>query len=180
MKRYCYRCTDCLFVMFTDAKHEGGTCEACQGRIEYLGRVRKEGSLFETHIACACDGRCTSATGPSCNCHCGGENHGTNATVTVVVERGKPPRFLPRNAAAQLARAEEYRTAKLDATKRMRACYGSLLDDYRNRERIHSYETWNAIREAYLTINKSSRLRSHGGRMKALARVCPVEVARAV
>jgi len=25
-----------------------------------------------------CDGRCMSATGPSCDCSCGGENHGAN------------------------------------------------------------------------------------------------------
>ena len=175
MNRFCYRCADCLFVMFADVRlPAGGVCEACRGNIEYLGRVHKDGSrLFEKHEECACDGRCTSATGPSCSCHCGGENHGTNATVEVVVELGKPPRFLPRDAGAQLARAEAFRQAKDAAKARMRTVYGPLLDAYARRDRIHSYETWSGIRDAYVAIGKAGRLRSQGGRLKALAGVCP-------
>lgn len=31
-----------------------------------------------TFRAIACDGRCTSAMGPSCSCSCGGRNHGSD------------------------------------------------------------------------------------------------------
>ncbi len=30
-----------------------------------------------------CDGRCMGAIGPSCDCSCGGENHGKNSSVLV-------------------------------------------------------------------------------------------------
>jgi hypothetical protein len=37
----------------------------------------------------ACDGRCTHACGPSCDCACGGANHGTGKVVQTVVAEGK-------------------------------------------------------------------------------------------
>jgi hypothetical protein len=43
---------------------------------------------------------------------------------------------------------------------------------YARGERITSYETWSSIREAYVTIRKAGTRRSHGGRLKALAKVC--------
>jgi hypothetical protein len=34
-----------------------------------------------------CDGKCTGATGPNCDCICGGENHGTGRVVPIYTER---------------------------------------------------------------------------------------------
>jgi len=31
------------------------------------------------HSSCECDDRCTKATGETCNCSCGGINHGSEA-----------------------------------------------------------------------------------------------------
>lgn len=31
-----------------------------------------------TVTECPCDGRCTSAKGPNCDCSCGGQNHGSD------------------------------------------------------------------------------------------------------
>jgi hypothetical protein len=37
----------------------------------------------------ACDGRCTHAHGPHCDCECGGVNHGTGMVVATVIKEGK-------------------------------------------------------------------------------------------
>src|SRR5206468_12359849 len=52
-------------------------CGICAGRFESMGRVERD-RLIHEHIAAVCDERCTSARGPICNCHCGGQHHGSN------------------------------------------------------------------------------------------------------
>lgn len=56
-----------------------GTCPACGGH--NIGSARVKGFQTE-HV---CDARCTSATGPNCECSCGGKNHGAGH-LTVVEE----------------------------------------------------------------------------------------------
>lgn len=48
------------------------TCVNCQGTYATFDIV--EGSFSE---AVKCGGRCRSAVGPSCDCQCSGENHGS-------------------------------------------------------------------------------------------------------
>jgi len=43
----------------------------------------------KTEQRAPCDGRCTQAHGPTCDCQCGGVNHGTGRTVATVVAEGK-------------------------------------------------------------------------------------------
>lgn len=174
-RRYCYRCGDCLTVVFALERVPKGSCEACGGNIEYLGRVERS-RVVQDHEACACDARCTSSTGPSCSCRCGGENHGTGATVTVTTDVGAVPRFAPKDPAKQLARATEYRAAVAAAKARLAAHWGGYLADYRAGVRIESYATWRAIRDDLLDLNKATRLKTHGGRLKALAAVAAPEV----
>lgn len=45
-----------------------------------MGRVKAK-RLVEWIILTPCDGRCTGATGPNCDCVCNGKNHGTNRVV---------------------------------------------------------------------------------------------------
>ena len=40
-----------------------------------------------------CDGRCTGAKGPTCDCPCGGINHGTGRVVVRKVDAGPAPRI---------------------------------------------------------------------------------------
>lgn len=42
------------------------------------GRAAVARSLKVTMRKMPCDGRCTSAMGPSCSCSCGGRNHGSD------------------------------------------------------------------------------------------------------
>jgi len=115
--RHFYRCADCLSVVATETKiqpvqvppsyfYSFGECGACGGAIEYMGEVHRD-HLIRTALRVPCDGRCTGATGPSCDCRCGGKNHGSNRLVEVVVETGKLPRLMaPPDAAAK---GEAYR-----------------------------------------------------------------------
>jgi hypothetical protein len=54
-----------------------------------MGRVRPDNTYVRVEERCACDHRCTNATGPNCDFQCGGVNHGTHRIVQVVVESGK-------------------------------------------------------------------------------------------
>lgn len=188
MKRFCYRCKGCLFVLFTeeragvsgkDARGEpvfraasAIECEGCGGAVEYLGRVSGD-ALYTDHVQCACDGRCTSATGPKCSCKCEGDNHGSGAVVKVVRYEGAVPKLSALDPAGQKAAAAEFAGAVEAAKARMVAFYGGYLEDYRTGVRIGSYETWSGIRDAYGAIAKAKGLKSRGGRLKALGRVCP-------
>jgi len=51
---------------------EFGICSSCFRAMDY-------GQLKATmRPECPCDGRCTGARGHSCDCSCGGANHGSN------------------------------------------------------------------------------------------------------
>lgn len=97
IKRRYYRCLDCLSVFtadYTDVRdlphYENYEC-SCGGHIENMGDVRMD-RIVKSYEASPCDDRCTEARGPVCNCHCGGKNHGTHLTVTVVHDCGPAPR----------------------------------------------------------------------------------------
>lgn len=83
---YYHKCLDCL-TPFSSAEKKIDLCD-CDGPVILMGIVH--GDKFIQHgNRPACDGRCTHAHGPSCDCACGGANHGTGRTVSVVVSEGK-------------------------------------------------------------------------------------------
>ena len=109
-----FKCRDCLTVFAIDLprkssrSYQDARCGACNGQTWWMGSVRRN-TLVMTENRCACDERCTSATGPSCECACGGENHGIGALVEVVCGIAKIP--AERIAPNALQIAEEYRAA---------------------------------------------------------------------
>jgi len=126
-KRGCYRCADCLSVLFVDqapGPWNELTCGACEGRMEWQGYVGRAG-LYNTYTDSACDFKCTSARGPSCECKCRGENHGTGRTVLVVVGAGAIPKATPPDAAKSAMVAATFRTERDAAHARLEAKYGS-------------------------------------------------------
>jgi hypothetical protein len=58
-------------------------CPFCASKkINLMGEVKKH-RVFNRTFEVPCDGRCTNAQGPSCDCPCGGENHGSQKVVEV-------------------------------------------------------------------------------------------------
>ena len=83
---YYHKCKDCLTAFTTHEKHVD-FCD-CNGEVTFMGQVH--GDVYQkVEDKCACDARCTHASGPHCDCVCGGANHGTGKVVQVVVKEGK-------------------------------------------------------------------------------------------
>lgn len=47
--------------------------------------------LRQEDLSPVCDGRCTNARGPSCDCKCRGENHGSQRVVARTIDAGVIP-----------------------------------------------------------------------------------------
>lgn len=177
--RWCYRCADCLAVVFAGADLPGNgyerigdryiirvaDCGQCGGPVERMGKV-EAARLTVTETVCACDARCTGATGPNCECACKGANHGTGRTVDVVRDHGPVPRLVgfPDYEARQ--RAQEFRDtmsraqAALDAIKaRGEGARGWLSDA--------DYQRACLLRRL---ISEAGKNRTHKSRMDKLRR----------
>jgi len=94
MRNY-YRCRTCLTVYALDEDQRSTpTCPACarSDRVEHMGRV-EAGALVTDRTRSACDDRCTSARGPSCDCRCNGANHGSNLVVHYQTRESLPAKI---------------------------------------------------------------------------------------
>ena len=174
--RHFYRCADCLSVVATEVAirpipgtyyPKYATCDACGGEIEYMGQVCRD-HLEKTALACACDARCTSALGPMCSCHCGGENHGTNRVVEVVIEVGKLPRLIvPPDAKVK---ADEYRALLAEVRSAIDSRYGRLFQQKRDGLYLNAPEFSRFLEgQGYCRqLLKARALRTQAGRNKNL------------
>jgi len=176
--RHFYRCADCLSVIATDAKihavqippsycYSYGECGACGGRIEHLGEVCRD-RLVRRELRVPCDARCTGATGPNCECHCGGENHGSNRLVEVIVESGRLPRFMvPENARAK---GEAYRELLRAVRSAHDSRYGRVIQLKRDGVYLSPPEWQRFCDGQYVNqrIQAARELRSHAARNRRL------------
>lgn len=153
--RRCFRCADCLDVLFAGEDLAGVACGACGGALESMGRVNGL-RLEERHHACACDGRCTSAVGPACDCHCGGENHGTGRTVEVRRDLGPVPTIRGQR------HPEELRAVAAE----WRAGVSSALDRIASLPRGSNGAWW-----ARRYLAEARELRTHKARMLRVAKI---------
>lgn len=114
MNRFYYKCPDCLSVIATETRFNSGeiVC-ACQGKYRFMGEVFLS-RIVHKHETPICDGRCTHAAGPTCDCQCGGVNHGTGLTVTVIRDAGGIPRVSPPDPQA-IQRGIDWRLLKQTA-----------------------------------------------------------------
>lgn len=139
--RHFYRCCDCLSVVVSEVKTEYrapgawypscGKCGACGGAMEYMGETVRD-RLVKHGMECPCDGRCTGARGPSCDCRCGGENHGTNLLVPVTYDQGGVPTLhTPADAARK---GEAYRVLRGAFETAHHARYGRVIRAKQNGE----------------------------------------------
>ena len=126
--------------------------------MEYMGRVAGE-RLAKDEIRCACDFRCIDALGPKCDCSCGGKNHGSGKVVVVTVDAGKLVAEC-KPSAKQVMESKEYQQTLEAALSEWRTL---------NNSGYLPYDQF--IRK--ITLERATRtarkLRSHAGRMKALA-----------
>lgn len=175
--RHYYRCRSCCFVLALEGTLEsivsptGGTeyrlrC-VCDGKLELLGRVcRARRGLVLDSERCACDGRCTNAPGPSCDCKCGGVNHGTGRMVPIVVDAGGVPRLVVGAAAevaSCVARAAEYAAAMEPHRATLRAM---------RQDRVISGRRPTLAEDSLAAaLGAVSRLRTHKGRITAIAKL---------
>ena len=83
---YYHKCHDCL-TAFSSTEKKIDECD-CGGAVFYMGQVHGD-RFVKIEDRPACDGRCTHACGPSCDCACGGANHGTGKVVQTIVAEGK-------------------------------------------------------------------------------------------
>jgi len=182
--RYFYRCQDCLSVAVTEIEltavydYKSTTphiahyafCDACEGEVEYMGKAYRK-LLLSTEFRCPCDGRCTGAIGPSCDCQCGGENHGTGRLVEVVTHAGALPSLRIPPDAVRIA--EEFRAAKKAVSAAWEARFGSLFTRKRRGEFLYDREFRFYCYGARLwaMYTRAAKGKTHKGRMKALAAV---------
>lgn len=165
VNRWYVRCVDCLHTSAVDAEslpRSALACGACGGRIENMGRV-SGCSLVHDGLRCACDGRCTGAMGPNCDCQCGGVNHGTGRVVPIEIPAGGVPIIRNPDSEALKERAREWRETLAEVENRaaaMRAGSRWLSDaDYHTVYRLEKY------------ARNARTLRTHAGRMACLRKV---------
>lgn len=183
--RVCLRCTDCLDVAFCDAplitspggaravstawaRSLSGCPNNCGGRVELLGRVIAQ-HVYREHEATACDERCTAAPGRKCACSCKGENHGTGRTITVLDGGQVMPREQP--LATAIARAAAWRAACAAFRQAFDARYGRVLADKAAGRWLPSFDEYLTATRLQQAMNRARALRSHAGRMAAVARL---------
>lgn len=163
--RWYYRCLDCLSVAASNERlPRGSKCGACGGCVSEMGQV-SGCRITRTEMQCACDARCTGASGPSCDCSCKGENHGTGRVVPVVRDLGPVPvlAIVPTDKA--IGHAAEFRAA-IDPLRAER-------DAIRNRTGggwIPGAE-YNRLCELEYIIGRARKSLTHSTRMKILAAI---------
>ncbi len=178
-ERHYFRCLDCLSVFAVDGAEclqretdpQGYRplilkCGACSGRVEHMGQVAADRLVRYEH-RCPCDHRCTNAVGPSCDCRCGGVNHGSGMVVRVVASsEGIPVAQIPRASHARMI-ADEYRAAVAAAKTRIAWAYATI-EAKRRGEWIRSYADLTAAQRIVEKVSQARAYRTHKRRISAL------------
>jgi len=82
-----HKCSHCLCA-FSSTEPKIDECDCNSDEVVCMGKVY--GNTYkQVENRPACDGRCTGACGPHCDCSCGGVNHGTGRMVATVIREGK-------------------------------------------------------------------------------------------
>lgn len=156
-----YRCAgDCLEVVAMRCRIEAGdTCAVCGSkRWDYMGQVVMDKMVKHEELT-PCNTLCTHASGPKCDCRCGGENHGTGRVVIRRIEKGIP--VIPAHDYEKAcARRDEFRPYRQEIERRMESAR-KISRDY-----LMPYELRRKAWRAMEMNKKMLRLRSHFHRIK--------------
>lgn len=172
--RWYYRCGDCLAVTAADSAEPltsyrlpQPTCGACGGNLHCMGRVERN-RLVRDELRVPCDDRCVFAPGPKCECKCGGENHGSQRVVAVVIDEGRAPRLTPVDVTAAVARATEYRAARDAARAVIERRYGALFQAKREGRWISAWGTYLRGCEFLARVRHAATYATHKRRLAEL------------
>lgn len=165
--RHFLTCHDCLQRVYIEAPRgylNDIKCAACDGNMEWHGMLNGGKVNFEAEAA-PCNTLCVDATGKSCVCACGGKNHGSHAIVTFTIEHHGPitVHTLPDDEAIRIA--TEYRNARS-------ALIDTVRDEWEARRQGKWLDSgaWYRLQAVQDKLSRARKLRTHGNRMKALAR----------
>lgn len=153
---YYHKCSDCL-TAFTSTEKKIDYCD-CNGDVTLMGQVH--GCSYGVTVdKPACDGRCTHASGPECDCACGGANHGTGKVVQTTVILGKVKAV--GLTEADIERANVYR--------KLRDYAQSIYDSrWGSNEYIPDRNDWRLKINAKNALDKIKKMRIYDQRTKAL------------
>ncbi len=178
--RYFYRCADCLTVAATltripEVRRDwlllpDAVCEACGGKIEFMGEtVRNRTITLEVGFRAICDGKCISATGPNCDCKCGGAHHGSGMVVPIHQD-GPIPRLAVPAKAREKGEAYRALVAQVEASweRKYRA---AITAKYQGWVPSDVFALFCDSGRERASINAAKQMRSHAGRNKHLAEI---------
>lgn len=180
INRHYYRCLACLSAVAIDGdklkvaydhnnKPLFPRCD-CGGGLDYMGRVSGD-NYMRVEDRCACDGRCTHATGPNCDCACGGKNHGTGALATIIVEMGCVSKLTPRpDIDTRRALVAEVAYTANECLNRISTVHAVAVVAKKEGNFLAGDAYWN-YRNAYSAYRKAFDNKSHKGRMAALNKI---------
>jgi len=150
----------------------GWTCDGCGGRIESMGEVFRGYVANRAQVA-ICDHRCTGARGPKCECECGGQYHGTGATVEVHQDAAGVPRCCVLDRSESMQRAAQFRAAWAGLEAAHQARFGDLDARKARRDWLEpsEFSEWRVGSQFRGSMREAKGLRTHAGRQKAIARL---------
>jgi hypothetical protein len=171
MSKYYVQCSKCLSkaVVEVEAAPYRSICASCEGECRVMGKVQGD-RYARVENRCPCDSRCTGAQGPTCDCSCGGANHGSNLVVPVVVEAGIVKIQIVATEEAKARRAE-VEALVAEAKAAIEARWGEILAAKARGEWIQDWSSFMAAGRARDGIRHALKLNSHKGRTNGLRKV---------
>ena len=179
--RWYVRCNDCLSVAAIEcdtnfhALIKTVKCGACAGQLEVMGKVQQDAMVTDVEERCPCDERCTCASGPNCNCRCGGEHHGTERVVEIEIIEGAPKLKVLEPEKAR-ARVVEFGVALAEVEVKLPTAPGRAEYDAKKAGKWLNADMYAEMMKYVRVLNaikKAQTMKTHGGRMRALAKLLP-------
>jgi hypothetical protein len=169
--RWYYRCGDCLTPVALEGPKPPGSVDCvCGGNLTLMGRVVRSRVVADA-TRCPCDGRCTGAVGPACDCECGAANHGSGRVERYTIDQGKAT-LVAREPGVMIERAAAFRAAVADVQAAIAAnatLAGAFADRHVGRHVGHAL--WTTTEEIRLALSAARRLKVHGTRIKRLEKL---------
>ncbi|NDC37707.1 MAG: hypothetical protein EBZ48_06600 [Proteobacteria bacterium] len=160
---YYHKCNDCL-TPFSSTERKVDVCD-CNGSVSFMGVVQGD-KYVKTEDRAPCDGRCTHASGPMCDCACNGANHGTGRLVSVVVKEGKVQAV--GLSEQDIERAHKFRAFRDYAEKQYTDIYGKHIALLKSGQYVRG-EIYTAAIKARDALDKIVALKVYEKRHKQLA-----------